>query len=473
MHGSIGAVVLAAGAARRFGGIKLLAPLDGRPVLQHVLDALAEAGIDAVVVVLGDAATEIERSMAWRRERRVRNPDPARGLASSLAIGIGALAPDVTAAIIALGDQPRTSPDVVRALIAAPIDPSRPVVVPRYADDTGRNPVLLRRAAFGRLAEASGDRGLGPFLAAHPELVEEIPVPGANPDVDRPRDLSTLVEAGWSARVRANREQVERIREVPDDDDFYAPGSSLFRADPDRTDEPVLDLLRSLVEPADVWLDVGAGAGRYALPLARLSRQVIALDASAAMLEALAEDAARHVIGNVTPILARWPPRPDDEAASTLGPLPCADAALMAHIGYDIEAIGPFVDAFEAATRRRCVAILMERQPSSIADVCWPVVHGQERIALPGLPSFVELLRARGRAPEVTMLERQPRLFDTREVLEAFIRRQLWIASDGEADRRFRRAFDESVIETHGRFGLRGQPSVPLGVVTWVPPATG
>ena len=73
------AVVLAAGAGSRFGGGKLLASLEGRPVLQHVLDRLAEAGVGDVIVVLGDDAEAVEEAIDWRRERRVRNPEPESG----------------------------------------------------------------------------------------------------------------------------------------------------------------------------------------------------------------------------------------------------------------------------------------------------------------------------------------------------------------------------------------------------------
>ena len=121
--------------------------------------------------------------------------------------------------------------------------------MPRYDDDAARNPVLLGRSAFGLAAEATGDRGLGPVLAAHPELVREVPVAGSNPDVDTPADLARAIEASWGARVRANREQVERIREVPDGQDFYAPVRSLFRADPTRTDDPLVAALLALVRP--------------------------------------------------------------------------------------------------------------------------------------------------------------------------------------------------------------------------------
>jgi CTP:molybdopterin cytidylyltransferase MocA len=66
------------------------------------------------------------------------------------------------------------------------------VVVPRYAEGGGSNPLLLRREAFDLVDEATGDRGLGPLLEARPELVLEVPVPGRNPDVDTPADLDAL-----------------------------------------------------------------------------------------------------------------------------------------------------------------------------------------------------------------------------------------------------------------------------------------
>ncbi len=463
------AIVLAAGAGSRFGGHKLLATIEGRPILQHVLDRLADAGLDETIVVLGDDGDDIEAAMTWRSERRLRNRDPGRGLSSSLQIGIGALGDEVDAALVVLGDQPTLSNEVVAALLAAPRTGDRPIVAPAYTDDGGRNPVLLGRAAFGLAASATGDRGLGPLLASHPELVLEVAVAGDNPDVDTRADLVAMLETAWAASVQANREQVDRVREVPDGTDFYAPVTGLFRADPTRTDEPALDALRRLVRPGETWLDIGAGAGRYALPiaadLAPSGGAVIAVDPSKGMLGALTELATQHGIANVRVVEGRWPP--EDVAPFR------SDVALLAHVGYDIEAIGPFLEAMEAATGRLCIAILMERQPSSIADVCWPPVHGEARVALPALPEFVELLRALGREPAIERLDREPRRFDDRVQLEGFLRRQLWIEPGGEKDALFRAALDEEIeIDAEGKVGLHGQRPLPIGIVTWVPAPT-
>jgi len=185
-------LVLAAGAATRFGSPKQLAPLEGRPLLQHPLDALAAAGIDDVVVVLGAEVAAIETSITWRGERRRINERPQDGLASSLRVGLDAAAedPTVDAVLVVLGDQPGLRPEVIEAVIWSAASTTLPIVRPRYERDGAPNPVLVRRAAWALAAGLEGDRGLGPLLAAHPELVHEVAVAGSIPDVDTPADLA-------------------------------------------------------------------------------------------------------------------------------------------------------------------------------------------------------------------------------------------------------------------------------------------
>ena len=172
-------------------------------------------------------------------------PGPGRGLSSSVRIGIEALDEGVDGALIVLGDQPLLSVETIRALLDASPDAARPIVVPVYGDDGGRNPVLLGRGAFGarrrgdgRPRPRAGDRGPPGARARGARST-----PAGNPDIDTRADLVALLEAAWAARVRANAEQVDRFREVPDGTDFYAPVTGLFRADPTRTDEPALDAL--------------------------------------------------------------------------------------------------------------------------------------------------------------------------------------------------------------------------------------
>ncbi|HYL41327.1 MAG TPA: NTP transferase domain-containing protein, partial [Candidatus Binatus sp.] len=116
-------------------------------------------------------------------------------LASSLRTGWAlalAATPAVDAVLIVLGDQPRVSPTVVRALLKAPLEPRRPFVAPRYRGGGGPNPLRIEASAARLIAEASGDRGLGPLVAASPGLVRWLDVEGSNPDVAVPADLTTL-----------------------------------------------------------------------------------------------------------------------------------------------------------------------------------------------------------------------------------------------------------------------------------------
>jgi molybdenum cofactor cytidylyltransferase len=194
----VAAVVLAAGASTRFGSPKLLATLEGRTVLEHVLEAVREAGIEETVVVLGHAADEVEEGIDWLDEHLVRNPDPDL-LSSSLQVGLAAAAdldPPVRAAVVLLGDQPRVRPEVIHGLISAARSSEEPVVVPDYAAGGGSNPVVIRREAFDLADEANGDRGLGPLLEGRRDLVHHVAFSGSNPDVDTPDDLAALEEPG-------------------------------------------------------------------------------------------------------------------------------------------------------------------------------------------------------------------------------------------------------------------------------------
>jgi SAM-dependent methyltransferase len=288
--------------------------------------------------------------------------------------------------------------------------------------------------------------------------------PGEPPsDAPTPRSSTdpAVLEAAWAERVRANREQAERFRETQAGD-FYAPVSSLFVADPRRTGEAALDVLAEQAGSNETWLDIGAGAGRYALPLALRVKEVIAVEPSAGMRRALRTGMDEHGIGNVRIVPGAWP-----AAAEELGDLPAADVALIAHVGYDIEAIGPFLDAMERAARNRCLAVLTDRSPASVADPFWPLVHGEDRVPLPALPDLLELLLARGREPLVTVAERSPRSFESVGALTAFLRRQLFIAEGGEKDLHFRAILPDHIARRDGAWTLADPPQGSLGIVTW------
>jgi CTP:molybdopterin cytidylyltransferase MocA len=200
------AVILAAGAGSRFGGGKVRAALDGRPLVAHVLGAVRDAGIRRVVVVLGrdagavlGAVRAIEPS-ALDGVLVTINPAPERGLATSLRLGFGpGAAPPVPAGVLfLLADQPRVRASVVRELCAARVPAGTIAVAPSYSGDAAPNPVLLLPGGWPLVAGAAGDRGLGPLLTADPARVVRVAVSGTNPDVDTPGDLAALAGPGAS-----------------------------------------------------------------------------------------------------------------------------------------------------------------------------------------------------------------------------------------------------------------------------------
>ncbi len=279
---------------------------------------------------------------------------------------------------------------------------------------------------------------------------------------DTLRPTAARALQAWALRVRANREQAERVREGVPSRDFYAPVAQRFRADPRRTDEPALDLLRSLVVPGETWLDIGAGGGRYALPLALRAREVIALDPSAGMRAVLAEAMHAHGILNIRVIPARWPM----EAA------PTADVALMANIGHDIEDIGPFLDAMEGSARRLCVAMMVDPSPPYLAEPFWPPIHGEARVPLPALSEFLVLLLARRRLFEVRLLEHSPATYAEPDAPLPWLHQQLFVQPDTDKGRRLT-ALARAAISARGdRWALSWNPT-PLGIVTWRPGGEG
>ena len=260
----------------------------------------------------------------------------------------------------------------------------------------------------------------------------------------------------WAARVRANREQVDQFREASAAD-FYAPIAGMFRADPRRRDEPTLEALRELVQPTDTLLDIGAGGGRYALPLALVAREVVAIEPSDAMRRVLADGMAEYDIRNIRAVHGRWP-----EVAREVS----GDVALMSHIGYDVEDIGPFLDAMDTAARRVRIAVLLSQPPPTEADRFWPLIHGVERAALPSLPEFLSLLLARGRLFEVRLVDRSPQTYEQPDQALAWLRQQLWTAPGSQKDTLLERLARARLRERDGRLALSWEP-VRVGVVVF------
>jgi CTP:molybdopterin cytidylyltransferase MocA len=189
----VSAILLAAGAGSRFGGGKLLAKLGDKPLVEHALDALSEAPVDEIVVVVGADAERLREVCESYKVRVVENPDWAQGQSTSVRTGLRALGPEVRAAVVLLADQPLVGAGAVKRLVEA-FEKGAKVAVATYGGRP-RNPVLFSREVWPLLeAELEGDEGARPFLRRHPELITEVPCDGAGDpaDVDTREDLLRL-----------------------------------------------------------------------------------------------------------------------------------------------------------------------------------------------------------------------------------------------------------------------------------------
>ena len=165
---AVPAIVLAAGAATRFGSPKQ------RLLLPGVLARLAEASVGDVVVVAGAYPLEVDGA------RVVTCPDWELGPGASLRYGLAALPPDAEAAVVVLADGPELAPEAVGRVLAAQRETRAPLVAASYAGVRG-HPLVVARELWSKVPD-DGLRAYDPLLVPCDDL-------GAPGDVDRPEDL--------------------------------------------------------------------------------------------------------------------------------------------------------------------------------------------------------------------------------------------------------------------------------------------
>lgn len=169
--GALEAIVLAAGAGRRFGGGKLTSARGEGLLLDGALAAAFAAPVRSVTVVWGADAGVLEAASIFAdrlgqtdRLHLVRNPRHAEGMGASLRTGIASLPPDTAGAFIFLGDMPRIPPGMARTLADALADGAR-AAAPVCGGQRG-HPALFSAELFPALLSLAGDRGAGWLLTA-------------------------------------------------------------------------------------------------------------------------------------------------------------------------------------------------------------------------------------------------------------------------------------------------------------------
>jgi molybdenum cofactor cytidylyltransferase len=187
----VAAVVLAAGWSARFGANKLLAPIFGKPVVRHVVEAALASCASPVVVVTGSSALAVASALSGLPIEIVENQAFAEGLSASLKCGVRNVPTNCEGAVILLGDMPFVRPGLIDALIEAFDPPNhRAICVPVRSGRRG-NPVLWSRAFFPELLTLEGDAGAKRLMALHEDVLYELEAGDDGPliDIDTPEDL--------------------------------------------------------------------------------------------------------------------------------------------------------------------------------------------------------------------------------------------------------------------------------------------
>lgn len=192
---SIACIILAAGRSRRMGRVnKLLAEIDGKPMVRWAAEAALASSARPVFVVLGHEAAEVRAALAGLAVTFVDNPDYAQGIASSVKRGIAALPASADGAVVCLGDMPRIGARQIDRLIAAynPVE-GRALCIPTWRGKRG-NPVLIGKRFFAEMQALTGDVGARPLISQYPELTCEVAMDddAVLVDIDTPQALAGL-----------------------------------------------------------------------------------------------------------------------------------------------------------------------------------------------------------------------------------------------------------------------------------------
>lgn len=199
----IAALLLAAGESTRFGAPKQLLEWNGRPLITHMIETAWIAGLTPVVVVLGARADQIFPALTDLPVQIVHNYRWREGMSASLNVGLAALPPDVTAALILPVDQPLITPAHLRGLMAQ-WRQTGGIVVSGTPGGRRGTPAIFSREFFPELATLSGDMGGRALFDRYPARLTYTPVPGDEffTDVDTPEVYTHLRASVGAAAPR-------------------------------------------------------------------------------------------------------------------------------------------------------------------------------------------------------------------------------------------------------------------------------
>lgn len=266
----------------------------------------------------------------------------------------------------------------------------------------------------------------------------------------------------WTQMILAEHRQSERVMADLPPKDFWTGLSHRFvppRPGEGGRDE-TLEALLAVVRPEHSVMDVGAGAGRLAVPLSRHCREVTAVEPSESMRARLAEMARVWDVSNMEVMPEQW-----EDAA----PAP-ADIVICAHVVYTVTEIEFFSAKLDEYARELVAVILFEKSAAVNYFPLWARVHGEERLVLPSAPDYTAVLSEMGVDFQVHRLPPWgPEPFSDLEAAVNECSARLFIEPGSEKSDRLRAALSETLVAVDGGVGLNwAEPNTPW-LITWRP----
>jgi molybdenum cofactor cytidylyltransferase len=185
----ISAIVLAAGYSSRMGTQKLLLPFGEKTVISHIVDQILSSSIEKVYVVTGHQAEKVGGELSDKPVRIVNNPEYQSGMLSSVRAGLRDISQECEAVLVALGDQPSITTELIDRMIQSFSSAQKKIIVPLHNGKHG-HPILFSITYCDEILTNYDDIGLRGILHAHNDDVFEMNVssPAVLSDMDNPDD---------------------------------------------------------------------------------------------------------------------------------------------------------------------------------------------------------------------------------------------------------------------------------------------
>jgi len=172
---SIAAIILASDAGEDFPSPKYTTDINGVPMLRRTVERSLSWDVAERVVVLGADADSVEADIEDLDITTIEDPEWEEGLAAPIRAALDLISRDrsVTHVVVARGDQPSLSPEVVDSLIEHAISSEADVTIPKYRFDRGW-PLVVGQGLWSRLLGMEGDYDLHTVVSMHAGAIEEV-----------------------------------------------------------------------------------------------------------------------------------------------------------------------------------------------------------------------------------------------------------------------------------------------------------